>query len=259
MQCDHSVGFGGSPNERGEVTLDAMIMNGRTMQIGAVANLKKIKHAVKAARLVMDKTYMTLLAGNDATEFATKFGLKQTNLSTEYSNELHKKWIDGGKVPNYWKSEEPNVFDPNHVGHDTIGMVTRDSQSNFACSTSTNGLSFRIPGRVGDAPIPGSGCYVENGVGGAAATGLGDVLMRFLPAYRAVVVNMKYRNMHPKDACAEALQEVLKYEPKSFGGLVCVNEAGEYGAAAIGAFRDYYKYSFVSMDTGRVIVRNWNE
>lgn len=94
--------------------------------------------------------------------------------------DLWHKWVDGGKIPNYWKKKDIQVK-PKWAGHDTIGMVVKDKFGDFACATSTNGLTFRIQGRVGDASIPGAGCYVENGVGGAAATGLGDISMRFLP------------------------------------------------------------------------------
>jgi N4-(beta-N-acetylglucosaminyl)-L-asparaginase len=256
-QCDHSVGFGGSPNEFGETTLDALIINGKTMEMGAVANLKQVKSAAHVARKVLEKTYHTLLVGEDATNFAKRIGFETTNLSTPYSTDLWKKWVEGGRNPNYWKDSPP--IDPKFVGHDTIGMVVRDKFGDLACATSTNGLTFRIQGRVGDGPIPGSGCYVENGVGGAAATGLGDIMMRFLPAYRAVIVNMKYRKMSPKEACVEALDEIAKYFPKAFAGLVCVNDKGEYGAAAIGDFQQYFHYSVRDPTMKDVQVRFWKD
>jgi N4-(beta-N-acetylglucosaminyl)-L-asparaginase len=185
-------------------------------------------------------------------------GFQTTNLSTPYSMDLWKKWIADGEIPNFWK---PKTRDLDHkwTGHDTLSMVVRDDNGDLACATTTNGLTYRIPGRVGDGPIPGASCYVENGVGGASGTGIGDLALRFLPAYRAVVVNMKYRNMHPREACQEALDEILRYEPKAYLGLVCFNDKGEYGAAAIGDFKNFFKYSVRDDTMQDVVVKEWNQ
>lgn len=150
LQCDYTVGYGGSPNEDGETTLDAMIMNGKTREVGAVAVLKRIKPAISVARKVMEKTYHSFLVGEDATQFAIKMGFKQENLSTEYSMKRWRNWLENGRKPNFWKN---STF--TQEGHDTIGMVAMDVNGDIACGTSTNGAIFKIPGRVGDSPIAG--------------------------------------------------------------------------------------------------------
>jgi len=163
-QCDFTVGYGGSPNEYGETTLDAIVMNAQTRAIGAVANLKRVKGASRVARQVMEQTYHSLLVGEDATDFAKRIGFKTENLTTEYSLNLWKQWLAKGKQPNYWKNQPPpppSVPMPNiaaqggdalPMGHDTIGMILMNDKLETACGTSTNGLSYRIPGRVGDSP-----------------------------------------------------------------------------------------------------------
>jgi N4-(beta-N-acetylglucosaminyl)-L-asparaginase len=255
-QCDHTVGYGGSPNDNGETTLDAMIMCGKTRRVGSVANLKNIKAAVKVARRVMTDTYHTLLVGSDAMEFALKVGFQKEDLSTNFTRQQYDKWVKDGGIPNYWrKGNEYNL-----VGHDTIGMVVINDQKDVACGTSTNGVSFRIAGRVGDSSMIGSGAYCENLTGGCAATGNGDVIMRFLPAYHAVML-MKYFKMHPKEASRIALDEITKYyseKTEAIAGLICANIKGEVGAAAIGSFRNGFAYTLRNSTMTRSEVFPWN-
>lgn len=151
-----------------------MVMNAQTRQVGAVANLKSIKAASKVARQVLEQTYHTLLVGEDATSFAQRIGFTTENLTTPYSIDLWKQWLAKGKQPNFWKKQPPpppaqetaaiaaspqfieeststnnkNKMPP--YGHDTIGMIVMNDKTETSCGTSTNGLSFRIPGRVGD-------------------------------------------------------------------------------------------------------------
>jgi N4-(beta-N-acetylglucosaminyl)-L-asparaginase len=239
-QCDHSVGWGGSPDSDGNVTLDALIMCGKTRRVGAVANMKDIKPAIKVARKVMDETYHSLIVGEEATRFAEKLGFTREDLTSNFSRNLYEKWVKNGRIPNYWRKSGVNK----PVGHDTIGMVAINNNMDVACGTSTNGLSFRIPGRVGDSPIAGSGAYCENGVGGCAATGNGDVIQRFLPSYYATLL-MKMKGLHPRDASREALNEITKFYPpeQAYAALVCVNIKGEHGGAAIGQFQQFFRYS----------------
>jgi len=240
-QCDHSVGWGGSPDENGHSSLDALIMCGKTRRVGAVANLKNIKAAIKVARRVMDDTYHSMLVGEDATVFAEQVGFKREDISSDFSRQLYDQWIANNRTPNYWRKS--NAYKP--VGHDTIGMIVIDDHLNVACGSSTNGLSFRIPGRVGDSPLVGSGAYCENGVGGCSATGNGDVIQRFLPAFYATML-MKLKGLHPREASYEALAEISQYysvDVDAYAGLVCVNVRGEHGAAAIGQFENSFKYS----------------
>ncbi|XP_012811103.2 N(4)-(beta-N-acetylglucosaminyl)-L-asparaginase isoform X2 [Xenopus tropicalis] len=247
-QCDGSVGYGGSPDENGETTLDAMIMNGNTMEIGAVAQLRRIKNAIGVARAVMEHTKHTFLVGESASLFAESMGFMREDLTTNHSRSIHSKWLDQSCQPNYWKNVVPDAskscgpYHPfkgvknekqsplqqkiNVHNHDTIGMIAIDKAGNVAVGTSTNGATHKIPGRVGDSPIPGAGAYADSVVGGAAATGDGDIMMRFLPSYQAV----EYMRMgsDPTAACQKAIGRIQKYFPNFFGAVICANSTGSY-------------------------------
>ncbi|XP_004642671.1 N(4)-(beta-N-acetylglucosaminyl)-L-asparaginase [Octodon degus] len=249
-QCDGSVGFGGSPDELGETTLDAMIMDGTTMNVGAVGDLRRIKNAIGVARKVLEHTTHTLLAGESATKFAKSMGFMSEDLSTNASRGLHSDWLARNCQPNYWKNVTPDAskycgpYKPRDVlkqdshtckeirdecGHDTIGMVVIHKMGHTAAGTSTNGLKFKIPGRIGDSPIPGAGAYADDTAGAAAATGDGDILMRFLPSYQAV--EYMRRGEDPTIACQKVISRIQKHFPKFFGAVICANVTGSYGAA----------------------------
>jgi N4-(beta-N-acetylglucosaminyl)-L-asparaginase len=251
-QCDGSVGFGGSPDENGETTLDAMIMDGETHDVGSVGCLRGVKAAISVARSVMDHTSHTLLVGTLATNFAQEMGFTVESLETNKSKQMIEKWKTNNCQPNYWKpksvlpdptthcgpyhsntinNKNSNKHTVNRHNHDTIGMIAIDKDGKIACGTSTNGLTYKIPGRVGDSPVAGAGCYVERGVGGAAATGDGDIMMRFLPTYR-VVQNMR-NGMDPTVATREALDHISLYYPGYSGALVAVNISGSYGKGTL--------------------------
>ncbi|XP_023971567.1 N(4)-(beta-N-acetylglucosaminyl)-L-asparaginase isoform X1 [Physeter macrocephalus] len=249
-RCDGTVGFGGSPDESGETTLDAMIMDGTTMDVGAVGDLRRIKNAIGVARKVLEHTTHTLLAGESATKFAESMGFISEDLSTNASCALHSDWLAWNCQPNYWRNVIPDAskycgpYKPPSIlkrdgsayketggsyGHDTIGMVVIHKMGNIAAGTSTNGIKFKIPGRIGDSPIPGSGAYADDTAGAAAATGDGDVLMRFLPSYQAV--EYMRRGKDPTAACQKVILRIQKYFPNFFGAVVCANVTGSYGAA----------------------------
>lgn len=254
-QCDGTVGYGGSPNEVGETTLDAMIMDGKTMNIGAVASLRDIKDAIAVARHVLENTRHTMLVGEQATDFAVQMGFKKESLSTTNSKNIYNDWKLRNCQPNFWINVVPNpsmscgpyapIDDANTKksmndinsfftsnNHDTIGMVVIDKSGNIAAGTSTNGANHKIPGRVGDSPIPGSGAYADNSVGGAAATGDGDILMRFLPSFLAVEF---LRNGAKPDVAGEkALMRIAQHYPLFVGAIVVVDKDGNYGAACHG-------------------------
>ncbi|XP_006882288.1 PREDICTED: N(4)-(beta-N-acetylglucosaminyl)-L-asparaginase isoform X2 [Elephantulus edwardii] len=241
-QCDGTVGFGGSPDEFGETTLDAMIMDGTTMDVGAVGDLRRIKNAIGVARKVLEYTTHTLLVGESATKFAENMGFINEDLSTNTSRVLHSDWLAGNCQPNYWRNVVPDASKhcgpykpkphsmlkqdrPTHkekgdnFGHDTIGMVAIHKTGRTAAGTSTNG----------DSPIPGSGAYADDTAGAAAATGDGDVLMRFLPSYQAV--EYMRGGEDPTRACQKVISRIQKYFPKFFGAVICANVTGSYGAA----------------------------
>ncbi|CAH1966895.1 unnamed protein product [Acanthoscelides obtectus] len=201
-QCDFTVGFGGSPDENGETTLDAMIFDGDTMDMGAVGGIRSIKNVIKVARHVLERTEHSLLVGSLATQFAKSFGLPKEPLATNYSLNLWREWRLNNCQPNFWKNVEPDPkskcgpykpanfesesdvaskFDTGN--HDTIGMIVISRRGHVVAGTSTNGAKFKIPGRVGDSPIPGAGAYADSKIGAAAATGDGDIMMRFLPRW----------------------------------------------------------------------------
>ncbi|XP_065071993.1 N(4)-(Beta-N-acetylglucosaminyl)-L-asparaginase-like [Rhopilema esculentum] len=268
-RCDGTVGYGGSPDENGETTLDAMIMDGKTHSVGAVGCLRRIKSAISVARSVMEHTTHTILIGEEATQFAIKMGFKEEDLHSQESIAMYKKWKQENCQPNYWKNVTPDpksncgpykpldrrYFNEQETrvkvdknNHDTIGMIAIDSNGTIAAGASTNGLKFKIPGRVGDTPIPGAGAYVDNEVGAAAGTGDGDVLVRFLPSLRAVE-NMR-NGMSPDEAAADALRKIVQYVPKFEGALVAATKDGQYGAASHGW--DFFKYCIINPTSGRV-------
>jgi len=236
--CDGSVGLGGSPDQNGETTLDAMIMDGNTMNVGSVGALRRIQHAISVARVVMERTYHTLLAGDQATQFALQQGFKEMSLSTVRSATLWATWMQT-KKPDYMKPKMHHPQTKHEVhGHDTIGMVAIDKDGSIACGTTTNGASFKIPGRVGDSPVAGAGAYCETGVGGATATGDGDQMMRLLPSFAAVQYMKQGHNA--TTACELAVEPIRKYYPHAAGALICLKANGDIGGAKL----NYASFSF---------------
>ncbi|XP_029789975.1 N(4)-(beta-N-acetylglucosaminyl)-L-asparaginase isoform X2 [Suricata suricatta] len=252
-QCDGTVGFGGSPDELGETTLDAMIMDGTTMNVGAVGDLRRIKNAIGVARKVLEHTAHTLLVGESATKFAESMGFISEDLSTKTSQALHSDWLARNCQPNYWRNVVPDAskycgpYKPpsilkqggptyketgDHYGHDTIGMVVIHETGRTAAGTSTNG----------DSPVPGAGAYADDTAGAAAATGDGDILMRFLPSYQAV----EYMRMgdDPATACQKVISRIQKYFPNFFGAVICANVTGSYGTAC-GKLPTFTQFSFM--------------
>ncbi|XP_070495386.1 N(4)-(Beta-N-acetylglucosaminyl)-L-asparaginase-like [Chironomus tepperi] len=261
-QCDGTVGYGGSPNENGETCLDAFLMDGKTMNVGAVGSIRNIKDAIAVAKHVLLYTKHSMLVGEQATDFAVQMGFRKETLSTEKSRKIHKDWKAQNCQPNFWQNVLPSpdkhcgpyvpisedfltasrdnhesLFSSNN--HDTIGMVAIDTAGNIAAGTSTNGANHKIPGRVGDSPIPGSGGYADNTVGAAAATGDGDILMRFLPSMLAV--EFMRNGMSPDEAGRKAMERISRHYPKFVGGIVVIDKNGNYGAACHGI--DYFPFS----------------
>uniref|UniRef100_K3X096 N(4)-(Beta-N-acetylglucosaminyl)-L-asparaginase n=1 Tax=Globisporangium ultimum (strain ATCC 200006 / CBS 805.95 / DAOM BR144) TaxID=431595 RepID=K3X096_GLOUD len=273
-QCDFTVGYGGSPDTNGETTLDAMILDGTTMDMGAVAQLRRIKAAIHVARAVLHHTSHSILAGDGALEFAKMMGFQEESLVTPYSRALHAEWKQQHCQPNYFRNVVPAQnsscppFKPAGWGndsamyasspdeeqqrvqalvtqqnHDTIGMVVLDTKGDMAAGTSSNGANHKVAGRVGDAAVPGAGAYVDSAIGGAAATGDGDVMMRFLPSFHAVQEMAK--GVHPRVACERALVRIASKYPHFKGGMVCLNRMGEFGGAGHG-----WNFSFTVQATG---------
>lgn len=275
--CRNAVGFGGRPDGNGETTLDAMIMDGAAHEVGAVGALRRVKNAISVARMVMEHTDHTLLAGEQATEFALQMGFKEENLTTKQSLETHKKWIDESCQPNKWKNVEPDPttscgpyrpLNPKSLklsqdcngkavdidNHDTIGMIAIDQDGNICAGTSTNGLRNKIPGRVGDSPIPGSGAYVDKFQGAAVATGNGDVMMRFMPTLMAV--ELMRSGLPPDEAAKAALKRIAYFYPSFRGALIAVKFNGEYGASCYGY--STFPYTVVNSESQSVTLMTVN-
>ncbi|XP_050090816.1 putative N(4)-(beta-N-acetylglucosaminyl)-L-asparaginase GL17147 [Anopheles aquasalis] len=261
-QCDGTVGYGGSPDETGETTLDAMLMDGTTMDVGAVAALREVKHAAAVAKYVLRNTRHTMLAGSQATDFALQMGFRRETLQTDASRTMWEQWKANHCQPNFWRNVIPSPsmscgpYEPvsanavrnnrleesseadrtdfrfGRYNHDTISMIIIDHAGHVVAGTSTNGARHKIPGRVGDSPIPGAGAYADSEVGAAVATGDGDVMMRFLPALLAVE---GLRNgLDPNEAAAQQIKRIVKYYPTFTGGIVVATKEGRHGASCNG-------------------------
>ncbi|KAH8348848.1 hypothetical protein KR084_011844 [Drosophila pseudotakahashii] len=265
QQCDKAVGFGGNADERGDVSLDALLMDGSTMEIGAVGDLRRIRSAIKVARHVLEHTHHTLLVGDGAADFANAMGFQNESLNTPETEAITQNWTLHNCQPNFWRNVYPDPkfscgpYQPltlldNHASraeqaeigpdnHDTITMAAIDEEGNIHVGTSTNGLRHTLPGRVGDAPIPGSAAYGDNEVGAAVATGDGDVLMRFLPSLLAVEAMRAGKT--PAEAVESVIKRVRKYGDRFDGAIIAVDRFGNYAAACHG--KSYFKKEFSYM------------
>ena len=241
---DTSVGYGGLPNEDGVVQLDASIMDGRTYNAGAVASLEGIKTPSSVARLVMDRTDHVMLVGPAALDFAKSFGFEEENLLTERARAEWLKWREERGENDDWgpadhlrglPETEASRPDPAVHHHGTVNVLAVDANGDVAGITSTSGLSWKIPGRIGDSPIIGAGLYVDNDVGAAGATGRGEDVIKSCATYYIVMRMAAGRT--PQQACEDALQMIQrKYRdvnPDFMPGekFVAINKEGEIGTA----------------------------
>jgi len=219
-----SVGKGGLPDRDGNVTLDACIMN-KEGNCGSVVYLQNIVHAVSVARKVMEDTPHVMLAGKGAEQFAVSAGLKMENLLTDDSKKAWEEW----KI----KSEYKPII--NIENHDTIGMLAIDNNGDISGACTTSGLAYKMAGRVGDSPIIGSGLFVDNEVGAAVATGLGEEVVKTVGSF--LVVELMRQGKSPQDACEEAINRIVSKpnsDYKNFQvGYIAVNKQGETGSYSI--------------------------
>jgi isoaspartyl peptidase/L-asparaginase-like protein (Ntn-hydrolase superfamily) len=218
-----SVGLSGRPNAAGVVQLDACIMSGPGHRAGSVAALEGVRHPISAARRVMEKTPHVMLVGEGARLFAVEEGLEMVPTD---SRERHEAWQKqraadrakaGGKKPE---------------GHDTIALLVLGRDGNIAGGCSTSGLGGKLPGRVGDSPIIGSGLYVDNEVGAAGATGIGENVMRYCASF--MIVELMRQGLPPLEACREVIRRIAKKDPKGMNlsiNFVALDKRGRYAAA----------------------------
>lgn len=232
-----SVGYGGLPDRDGNVTLDACIMDDK-YNCGSVMFLQHIMHPISVARMVMEKTPHIVLAGEGALQFALANGFKKENLLTPESEKAWKKWLKTSRyepqmnIENKLYNKETDPMPGGKDNHDTIGMVALDADGNLSGACTTSGLAYKIHGRVGDSPIIGAGLYVDNEIGAATSTGVGEEVIRIVGSH--LVVELMRQGLSPQDACYEAVQRIIKRSPTKAKniqvGFLALNKKGEYGA-----------------------------
>ena len=216
-----SVGFGGLPDEQGKVTLDACIMD-HTGNCGSVAFIQNIKHPISVARKVMEETKHVMLAGEGARQFAVSKGFEEMDLLTDVSR---KKWEE-------WKKKQCKQTP--HDTHDTISVLAQDAKGDLSGACTTSGWAYKLHGRVGDSPIIGAGLYVDNEIGCAAATGLGEEVIKTTGSF--LVVELMRQGYEPMKACEEALKRIIKNHngnPDFQVAYIALRKDGEIGSACI--------------------------
>ncbi|WP_295791573.1 N(4)-(beta-N-acetylglucosaminyl)-L-asparaginase [Mucilaginibacter sp.] len=231
---NHTVGRAGYPDRDGHVTLDACIMD-EFGNCGSVAAMENIAHPISVARAVMEKTPHVMLVGDGATQFAVEQGFKKEKLLTPESEKAWKDWLKTAKYSPVMNIENKQHQPGSKYNHDTIGMLAIDAKGNISGACTTSGMAFKLHGRVGDSPIIGAGLYVDNEVGGATSTGVGEEVIRNVGSF--LVVELMRQGFSPEDACKEAVKRIIKKKPDTAKniqvGFLAINKKGEYGAYAI--------------------------
>jgi len=241
-----TVGYGGRPDRDGFVTLDACIMDHKN-HAGSVAFLQHIKHPISVARKVKEETKYIMLVGEGALEFALDNGFKKEDLLTP---KARKEWEEWKKENNYHPKEPPAGND----NHDTIGMIAIDGQGNLSGACTTSGLKYKPHGRVADSAIIGAGMFVDGKVGAAAATGVGEEVIRTAGSH-AVVENMRHGDP-PKIACKKVVERIasLDYNKRSKKniqeGFIALNKDGEFGAYGL---RDGFEFALHDDNQNKLI------
>jgi isoaspartyl peptidase/L-asparaginase-like protein (Ntn-hydrolase superfamily) len=190
----NSVGYGGLANAIGNVSLDACVMDGKTLNCGAVAAVENVRHVAALARLVMDKTPHLMLAGEGARLFAVQNGFPLACLATSQSLAT-------------WEARK-ETKSADHLSHDTVTVLALDARGSLGGVCTTSGLSHKLPGRVGDSPIIGAGLYVDNAAGAAGATGVGEEILRISAS--SLMVEAMRTGLSPQQACESAARRVLE-------------------------------------------------
>ncbi len=249
------VGLGANPDRDGIVTLDACIMNSEH-QCGSVLALERIKHPISVARMVMEKTPHVVLTGSGAQQFALSqgFPLESGELS-EHANKSYQDWLKKSEyrpVINIEKQNQapkntvvpeaaPKKLDGGEFNHDTIGVIAIDAKGNLSGACTTSGMAFKMRGRIGDSPLIGAGLYVDNEIGAATCSGLGEEVIRCCGSF--LVVEYMRQGLHPTQACKKAIERILsksKLKPSEYQvGFIAINKKGEFGSYSINPDFDY--------------------
>ncbi|WEV51746.1 N(4)-(beta-N-acetylglucosaminyl)-L-asparaginase [Lactobacillus sp. ESL0731] len=219
-----SVGYGGLPNEEGVVQMDASYMDGDTLAEGSVAAIENVLHAVSVARLLSHNHYNSFLVGEGATKFALLNGFEMKNMLTDRAKLRWQKKL---------RQRQLDELHP-YSGHDTVGAITLDTKGSMAAATSTSGLFMKKTGRIGDSPLSGSGFYVDSEIGGAAATGLGEDIMKGCLSYE--IVRKMGEGLSPQEACDQSVYAFARKLQKRYGkageiSMVAMNNQGQWGIA----------------------------
>ncbi|PAW94536.1 glycosylasparaginase [Mucilaginibacter sp. MD40] len=249
---NHTVGRAGYPDRDGHVTLDACIMD-EYGNCGSVAAIENIAHPISVARLVMDKTPHVMLVGDGARQFAIEQGFKAEELLTDESRKAWKEWLKTAKYSPVMNIENKQRTQGSKYNHDTIGMLALDAKGNISGACTTSGMAFKMHGRVGDSPIIGAGLYVDNEVGGATSTGVGEEVIRNVGSF--LVVELMRQGYSPENACKEAVQRIIKKKPEIAKqiqvGFLAINKKGEYGAYAL---QDGFSYAVCDQNKQDLLV-----
>ena len=257
---DDSVGYGGLPNEQGEVELDASVMHGPTHRAGSVASVRRIKNVSRLAKTVMERTNHVMIVGDGARRFAVDEGFEEMNLLTEHSRKIWLawkastsfNWRPGIDSPE-WKEKMSSIFSDTpedqalmayarhviaHPPTGTIPCMSVNEKGDISATTTTSGLAWKIPGRVGDSPIIGAGCCVDNEVGAAGSTGKGEENIKISGGH--TIIEMMRKGMSPTDACLEAMARVARNYNNDKKKLAtfhiffyALNKDGVHGAASL--------------------------
>jgi len=237
------VGLGGFPDRDGIVTLDACIMDEKA-NCGAVAGLEKIKHPISVARKVMETTPHVMLVGQGAQQFALQNGFKlESGELSDDAKKAYKQWLEKSLYKPEINIEKkqgngpfaPMFFDDGTLNHDTMGLVAMDANGDMSGAVTTSGMAYKIHGRVGDSPIIGAGLFVDNEIGAATSSGLGEEVIRICGTH--TVVEYMRNGLSPEQACKKACERIVKRDPEKAKtlqvGFLAMNKKGEYGAYAI--------------------------
>ena len=243
-----TVGKGGTPDREGNVTLDACVMDSNG-DCGAVVCVENITNVAALAKIVMEETPHVMLASQGAEELAYKYGFQKEQLLTKSSEKAYRTWL---KTSEY----KPII---NIENHDTIGMLCMDQNGDIAGACTTSGLSYKMKGRVGDSPIIGAGLFIDNEIGGAAATGMGEEIMKNVGSF--LIVELMRQGKSPQEACEEALNRiVLKNDQIDHFQVayIAINKAGETGSYCIhpGFARMEYKNSINTRIESRAYLKS---
>ena len=222
---NRSVGLGGNPDREGRVTLDACLMDEKS-RCGAVAFLQYIDHPIDVARKIMEDTPHVMLVGQGAYEFALANGFKKSTVEVPHpdAQKAYQKWLETSQY-------KPII---NVENHDTIGMVALDQNGDLSGACTTSGMAYKLHGRVGDSPIIGAGLFVDNEVGAATATGMGEAIIRIAGSH--TVVELMRAGASPQEACQEAVERIIRKHENIEGlqaGFIALDKDGNYGAYSV--------------------------